>query len=188
MGTRTGRRPFLWVAVCVALACVSAAAAGLVPAAVAAHQESWVPAPTLSLGAGADASSLELGVGAAVWLSRRNGAPQVLYSELDGSGDWTAPVALSSSGAAVDHPSIATDHGTVVAWRIFDGEHWRAQARVRLPDASWSVPTTFTSVAGDATDPLALMATYWDREVSRFPQVLWRQSDMAAPGACRRGT
>jgi len=161
----------------VAAASVAAAMTGGAPA-VAEHPEVWVPAATLSLGAGADTSSVRLSRGSAVWLGTQDGSTRVLYSRATAAGTWTKPLALSSPGATVDQPSVFTDGNTVVAWRVFDGMHWQIQARMKLADATaWSQPTTFTSADGDAVDPLALVTYYYDRETATIPQVLWRRND-----------
>ena len=161
----------------VAAAGLAATVIGGAPA-VAEHPEVWVPGATLSLGDGADAGSVDLDDGVAVWVETQDEFTRVMFSRLSEAGTWTSPLALSAPGALVDQPSVFTDGNTVVAWRVFDGTHWQIQARMKLGDAiDWSEPTTFTSADGDAVEPLALVTYYYDRETRTDPRVMWRRND-----------
>ena len=171
------RHPSRVVCGLVVAAGVAAAIVGGAPA-VAEHPEVWVPGATLSLGDGADPSSVDLDDGVAVWLATQDGSTHVMFSRVGEAGTWTNPLALSAPGATVDQPSVFTDGNTVVAWRVFDGTHWQIQARMKLGDAAaWSEPTTFSSADGDAVEPLALVTYYYDRWTETRPQVLWRRND-----------
>ncbi|RYP81849.1 hypothetical protein EKO23_22995 [Nocardioides guangzhouensis] len=173
----TGRHARSLVFGLVAAASIGAATLRGVPA-VADPPEVWVSGAALSLGDAADAASVDLDDGAAVWLATQGGSTRVMYSGMSGSGTWMSPLALSAPGVIVDQPSVFTDGNTVVAWRVFDGTHWQIQARMKLGDATvWSEPTTFTSADGDAVEPLALVTYYYDRWTETLPRVLWRRND-----------
>ena len=124
--------------------------------------------------------TLTKGTGAASWLAWSGGAWQVRAGLRTGPTTWSVE-SLSAPGAMTAEPAVAAssnyrfpvrNDAVVVAWRAFDGEHWRIRARVKRPGEAWTRPVTLSAPGGDGATPAVHVVEWGDGELE--PRVLWR--------------
>ena len=165
------------------LACLASSV--VLPHTAASATESGVWTPEVVVGSdeidpASFSMSLSQGAGVATWLAKYGDHWEVRASLRTSAGSWGSAQTLSTPGLPTESPYVAAittyrppprNNVAVVAWRAYDGVHWRIQASVLRPGRQWSKPVTLSPPDGDAGKPVAHVVQWGNGE--REPRVLW---------------